>query len=125
MYRAKACRSGELARCSGVAVGSAHKPIGADDKGRAGVARMAALSAQYPRYGHRRLAIFLPRDGQAMSFGRAHRLCRLARLQVPQKRPRKRIAAGTPREDRPVHLPITIDVQGDLLPCLGRRGALR
>jgi hypothetical protein len=40
------------------------------------------LSAQYPRYGYRRIAIFLARDGHRMSFGRAHRLWRLARLQV-------------------------------------------
>jgi putative transposase len=38
------------------------------------LARMAELSAQYPRYGYRRIAIFLGRDGHAMSFGRAHRL---------------------------------------------------
>ena len=58
---------------------------------------MAELSAQYPRYGYRRIAIFLARDGHRMSFGRAHRLWRLARLQVPRKRPRKRIATGRPR----------------------------
>jgi putative transposase len=58
------------------------------------VARMAELSAQYPRYGYRRIAIFLARDGHTMSFGRAHRLWRQARLQVPRKRPRKRIATG-------------------------------
>jgi putative transposase len=61
------------------------------------LARVAALSSQYPRYGDRRIAIFLARDGHPMSFGRAHRLWRQARLQVPQKRPRKRIAAGRPR----------------------------
>jgi len=44
------------------------------------LARMAELSAQYPRYGYRRIAIFLARDGHAMSFGRAHRLWRQARL---------------------------------------------
>jgi putative transposase len=65
------------------------------------LARMAELSAQYPRYGYRRIAIFLARDGYPMSFGRAHRLWRLARLQVPQKRPRKRIAAGRPRPNAP------------------------
>jgi putative transposase len=59
--------------------------------------RMTALSTQYPRYGYRRIAIFLARDGHPMSFGRAHRLWRLARLQVPRRRPRKRIAAGRPR----------------------------
>jgi putative transposase len=65
------------------------------------LARMTALSAQYPRYGYRRIAIFLDRDGHPMSFGRAHRLWRLARLQVPQKRPRKRIATGRPRPNAP------------------------
>jgi putative transposase len=65
------------------------------------LARMAELSAQYPRYGYRRIAIFLARDGYRMSFGRAHRLWRQARLQVPQKRPRKRIAAGRPRPNAP------------------------
>jgi putative transposase len=63
--------------------------------------RMAELSAQYPRYGYRRIAIFLARDGHAMSFGRAHRLWRRARLQVPRKRPRKRIATGRPRPNAP------------------------
>jgi hypothetical protein len=35
------------------------------------LARLAALSGQYPRYGYRRLRIFLARAGQAMSAGRA------------------------------------------------------
>ena len=52
------------------------------------------LSAQYPRYGYRRIRIFLNRDGHRMSPGRAHRLWQTARLQVPRKRPRKRIAAA-------------------------------
>lgn len=64
-------------------------------------ARMAALSAQYPRYGYRRIRIFLGRDGFAMSPGRAWRLWRRARLQVPRKRPRKRIATGRPRPRAP------------------------
>ena len=62
---------------------------------------MVELSAQYPRYGYRRIAIFLGRDGHAMSFGRAYRLWRSARLQVPRKRPRKRIATGRPRPNAP------------------------
>ena len=45
--------------------------------------------------------IFLGRDGHAMSFGRAYRLWRRARLQVPRKRPRKRIATGRPRPNAP------------------------
>jgi putative transposase len=59
--------------------------------------RMAELSAQYPRYGYRRIAIFLGRDGFKMSFGRALRLWQQAKLQVPKKRPRKRISSGRPR----------------------------
>ena len=62
---------------------------------------MAELSAQYPRYGYRRIAIFLARDGHEISFGRTHRLWRSARLQVPRKRPRKRIATGRPRPNAP------------------------
>jgi putative transposase len=65
------------------------------------VARMAELSARYPRYGYRRIRIFLGRDGHQMSFGRAHRLWRRAKLQVPRKRPRKRIATGRPRPQTP------------------------
>ena len=66
------------------------------------LARMAELAAQYPRYGYRRIAIFLGRDGHAMSFGRAHRLWRQARLQVPRKRPRRRVATGRPRPNAPM-----------------------
>jgi putative transposase len=62
------------------------------------LARMAELSGQYPRYGYGRIAIFLARDGHRMSFGRAHRLWRQARLQVPRKRP----ASGShPRPNAP------------------------
>jgi putative transposase len=38
------------------------------------IERMQALSAQYPRYGYRRIRIFLGRDGHRMSVGRAYRL---------------------------------------------------
>jgi putative transposase len=66
------------------------------------VTRMKELSAQYPRYGYRRIRIFLNRDGHRMSPGRAHRLWQTARLQVPRKRPRKRIAAAPrPRPQAP------------------------
>ena len=65
------------------------------------LARMTALAAQYPRYGYRRIAIFLEREGHVMSFGRCHRLWRKAKLQVPRKRPRKRIATGRPRPNAP------------------------
>ena len=51
--------------------------------------RMAALGAQYPRFGYRRIRIFLEREGHGMSWGRAWRLWRCARLQVPRRRPRR------------------------------------
>ena len=44
------------------------------------LARMAALGAQYPRFGYRRIRIFLGREGHAMSWGRAYRLWRRAKL---------------------------------------------
>ena len=58
---------------------------------------MRDLAAQYPRYGYRRIRIFLHRAGHAMSAERAHRLWRQAGLQVPRRRPRRRIATGRPR----------------------------
>jgi putative transposase len=64
--------------------------------------RMTALAAQYPRYGYRRIRIFLDRDGHRMSPGRAWRLWRAARLQVPRKRPRKRVVAVRPRPQAPL-----------------------
>lgn len=42
------------------------------------VARMKALSAQYPRYGYRRISIFLTREGLLMSMSRAQRLWAVA-----------------------------------------------
>ena len=42
------------------------------------IERMQELSAQYPRYGYRRIRIFLGRDGHRMSVGRAYRLWRAA-----------------------------------------------
>ncbi len=61
------------------------------------VAAMRELAAQYPRYGYRRIQVFLERKGHAMSVDRAHRLWRLHCLQVPKKRPRRRVAASRPR----------------------------
>ena len=70
-------------------------------KAAAVVERMKDLSRQYPRCGYRRIRIFLGRDGHRMSPGRAHRLWRAAGLQVPRKRPRKRVAAARPRPQAP------------------------
>ena len=61
------------------------------------IAAMSILSAQYPRYGYRRVQVFLGRQGHVMSFDRAWRLWHKAGLQVPRKRPRRRVAMSRPR----------------------------
>ena len=61
------------------------------------LAKMREVAAQYPRYGYRRIRIFLERMGFTMSPEKAHRLWKLAGLQVPKKRPRRRIAASRPQ----------------------------
>jgi putative transposase len=67
----------------------------------AALARMGELARRYPRYGYRRIRVFLGRDGHRMSAGRAYRLWRAAGLQVPRKRPRRRVAASRPRPQAP------------------------
>lgn len=59
--------------------------------------RMRELAGQYPRYGYRRIRIFLRREGHQMGTDRAYRLWRLAGLQVPRKKPRRRVATTRPR----------------------------
>ena len=58
---------------------------------------MRELARQYPRYGYRRIQVFLARRGFEMSADRAYRLWRQAGLQIPRRRPRRRIASGRPR----------------------------
>jgi putative transposase len=65
------------------------------------LAATTALSAQYPRYGYRRIQVFLERQGLPMSADRAYRLWSGAGLQVPRKRPPRRIAASRPRPGTP------------------------
>jgi putative transposase len=65
------------------------------------LAAMVSLSAQYPRFGYRRIQLFLERQGHAMSADRVWRLWRQAKLQVPRKRPRRRVASGRPRPVAP------------------------
>jgi putative transposase len=91
----KACRLFHVAR-SGLGYDSKRE---LRDKPVRGAMRQ--LAARYPRYGYRRVRIFLARDGHAMSPGRAHRLWRAEGLQVPRKRPRRRVAASRPRPSPP------------------------
>jgi putative transposase len=58
---------------------------------------MRDLAGQYPRYGYRRIRIFLARQGHVMSAERTYRLWRQAGLQVPKRRPRRRVAMSRPR----------------------------
>jgi len=67
------------------------------EKDAPAVAAMRSLSAQYPRYGYRRIRIFLEREGHSMGNERAHRLWRRAGLQLPRRRPRRRVAESRPR----------------------------
>jgi putative transposase len=61
------------------------------------VPSMKTLAAQYPRYGYRTIRIFLERQGHALGTDRMYRLWRQEGLQVPKKRPRRRVAASRPR----------------------------
>ena len=51
------------------------------DRDAPALAAMRRLAAQYPRYGYRRIRIFLKREGHTMSTDRTHRLWRQAGLQ--------------------------------------------
>ena len=60
-------------------------------------AAMQELSGQHPRFGYRRIQVFLKRRGLRMSADRAYRIWSAAGLQVPKKRPRRRLACSRPR----------------------------
>lgn len=61
------------------------------------IARMKELAARYPRFGYRRIKIYLERAGFKLNAKRMHRLWRDAKLQLPKKRRGKRIR-GTARD---------------------------
>ena len=65
------------------------------------LAVMRELAGQYPRYGYRKIRIFLARRGHPMSAERTYRLWRQAGLQVPRRRPRRRVATRRPRPQPP------------------------
>jgi putative transposase len=58
---------------------------------------MREVAAQYPRYGYRKIRIFLGWRGHTLSPERTYRLWRQAGLQVPTRRPRRRVATLRPR----------------------------
>ncbi len=65
------------------------------------IQQMRELSAQYPRYGYRRIQVFMQRAGEQLSADRTYRLWAKAGLQVPRKRPRRRVASTRPRAQMP------------------------
>jgi putative transposase len=65
------------------------------------VTAMRKLSGQYPRYGYRRVNVFLEREGTVIGDDKCSRLWAENGLQVPRKRPRRRIATSRPRPFAP------------------------
>ena len=65
------------------------------------ITAMGELAGQYPRYGYRKIRIFLGRGGYTLSPKRTYHLWRHAGLQVPKRRP----PVGWP--SRPQPLPAT------------------
>ncbi len=61
------------------------------------IEQMRVLSTQYPRYGYRRIQVFMQRAGESLSADRTYRLWAKAGLQVPRKRPRRHVASTRPR----------------------------
>jgi len=64
-------------------------------------AAMHRLAADYPRFGYRRINVFLGREGQIMSADRACRIWSQEGLQVPRKRKRRRACSHRPRPQAP------------------------
>ena len=65
------------------------------------LAAMKQLSDQFPRFGYRRILVFMEQLRHAMGPDKALRLWRKAGLQAPRKRPRKRVAHSRPRLQLP------------------------
>jgi len=62
---------------------------------------MTGLAGLYPRYGYRRIQVFMEHLGHIMGPDRAFRLWGKAGLQVPKKRARKRVSGSRPRPQLP------------------------
>ena len=70
----------------------AYRPVRAERDAPA-IEAMKRLAHQYPRYGYRRIWIFLRRKGLPMSASRCERLWRQAKLQLPARRRRRRVSS--------------------------------
>lgn len=98
---ALACERGHSKRRACELIGIARSGLGyasvRAERDQPALEAMKRLAAQYPRYGYRRIRVFLRREGHGMSRHRAHRLWRVAGLQLPRRRPRRRVASSRPR----------------------------
>lgn len=65
------------------------------ERDRPTLVAMQRLAGQYPRYGYRTIRVFLRRESHSEPAP-AHRLWRVADLQLPRRRPRRRVAASRP-----------------------------
>ena len=81
----------------GIARSSLHYQLRMPVKDAPVIEAMKRLSSHYPRYGYRRIHVFLGREGQQMSTGRAERIWRNAKLQLPPRRARRRTGVGRAR----------------------------
>lgn len=61
------------------------------------IVKLRELSAAYPRTGYRMMCTYMNRAGFPMRVARCYRLWRAAGLQVPRKRPKRRVATSRPR----------------------------
>ena len=91
------------------------------------IAAMKTLSAQYPRYGYRRIRIFLRRQGHQLGVHRTHRLWRQAGLQLPRRSARAgasppavrgRCRQSTPTSSGPTTSCSTPRANGQQIKCL-------
>jgi len=95
------------------------------------LARLQTLAAHYPRDGYRFMHIFLTRAGFRLRLDRTYRLWRTAKLQVPRKRRRRRVAAARLQPTPPTAanhvwaLDFVFDrcANGQVLKCCGPRGS--
>ncbi len=61
------------------------------------IERLRHYAALYPRFGYRRIHVYLEREGIQLGWDRMLRLWQRAGLQVPKKRGRRRVSAARPR----------------------------
>lgn len=61
------------------------------------IERLRHYAALYPRFGYRRIHVYLEREGIQLGWDRMLRLWQQAGLQVPKKRGRRRVSAARPR----------------------------